>query len=44
MARYHERGAVMYDYTEFWMYLGVTLGWALMMYGLAVLGAWLKRK
>jgi hypothetical protein len=44
MAWDYERGAVMYDYSEFWMYLGVTLGWALMMYGFAVLGAWLKRK
>jgi hypothetical protein len=34
----------MYDYTEFWMYLGATLVWMLVMYGFAVLGAWLKRK
>jgi hypothetical protein len=34
----------MYDYTEFWVILSVTIVWALMMYGFAVLGAWLKRK
>jgi hypothetical protein len=34
----------MYDYTEFWAILSVTIVWALMMYGFAVLGAWLKRK
>jgi hypothetical protein len=44
MAWYQQGGAVMYDYTEFWAILSVTVVWALMMYGFAVLGAWLKRK
>jgi hypothetical protein len=44
MAWYQQGGVVMYDYSEFWAILSVTVIWALMMYGLAVLGAWLKRK
>jgi hypothetical protein len=44
MAWYQQGGVVMYDYSEFWAILSVTVVWALMMYGFAVLGAWLKRK
>jgi hypothetical protein len=34
----------MYDYSEFWLYLGGTLVWALMTYGYVVIERWFKRK
>lgn len=34
----------MYDYTEFWVYLGGTIVWALLTYGYVVIRAKLKRK
>lgn len=39
-----EGGAVMYDYSEFWLFLNGTIIWTLTMYGFVLIGRWLKRK